>query len=122
MLGGSSRCSRETRHRGVATMATRTIVFVMLSLAASSRPMATVLNRLSSGSGIGEPGVHPVMPLGAAEGEPPMGEHSHRLGVITDTEHPMRRTKVRDSLQPGPTRSLCTHSRLGLWSGGRVYS
>ena len=124
-----------TRHRAnVASMAkTRTVVFVVLGLVGSprqmaSRQMATVLNRLSSG-GIGEPDVYPVLPLGAAKGEPPMGEHSQRLGVINATTHPMRRTKVsksksklqaRDSLQPGPTL-LCTHSRLSLWSGGRVY-
>jgi hypothetical protein len=129
-LGGSS---REPAIANVATMAkTRTVVFVMFSLAGSSRQtasrqMATVLNRLSSG-GISEPDVHLVMPLGDAKGEPPMGEHCQRLGVIIATKHPMRRTKVsksksklqaRDSLQPRRL-SLCTHSRLGPWSGGRV--
>ena len=91
-----------TRHREVASMAkTRTIVFVVLGLAGSprqmaSRQMATVLNRLSSG-GIGEPDVYPVLPLGAAKGEPPMGEHIQRLGVTNAAKHPMRRTKVSKS-------------------------
>ena len=95
------------------------VVVVMSSLAGSPRQMAsrqtaTVLNRLSSG-GIGEPDVYPVMPLGAAKGEPPTGEHSQHLGVITDAKHPMPRTKMsksksklqaHDSLQPGPTLPL----------------
>ena len=114
-------CSREPRHReNVATMAkTRTTIVVMFSLAGSPRQMAsrqtaTVLNRLSSG-GIGEPDVYPVMPLGAAKGEPPTGEHSQHMGVITDAKHPMPRTKMsksksklqaHDSLQPGPTLPL----------------
>ena len=91
-----------TRHReNVATMAkARTVVVVMFSLAGSprqtaSRQMATVLNRLSSG--VGEPDVHLVMPLGAAKGEPPMGEHSQHLGLITDAKHPMHRTKMSKS-------------------------
>ena len=80
---------------------TRTAVFVVLSLAGSlrqmaSRQIATVLNRLSSG-GIGEPDVYPVLPLGAAKGEPPMGEHSQRLGITNAAKHPMRRTKVSKS-------------------------
>ena len=118
VLGGSY--SREPLEN-IATMAkTLTVVVVVIfSLAGSprqvaSRQMATVLNRLSSG-GIGEPDVHPVMPLGAAKGEPPRGEHSQHLGVITDAKHSMRRTKMsksksklqaRDSLQPGPTLPL----------------
>ena len=91
-----------TRHReNVATMAkARTVVVVMFSLAGSprqtaSRQMATVLNRLSSG--VGEPDVHLVMPLGAAKGEPPMGEHSQHLGLITDAKHPMHRSKMSKS-------------------------
>ena len=78
----------------------RTVVVVMFSLAGSprqtaSRQMATVLNRLSSG--VGEPDVHLVMPLGAAKGEPPMGEHSQHLGLITDAKHPMHRSKMSKS-------------------------
>ena len=82
------------------TMTTiRTAVFVMLSLAGSpsqmaSRQVATVLNRLG---GIGERDGCPGMPLGAAKGEPPMGEHNQRLGARPDTKHPMRRTKVSKS-------------------------
>ena len=100
--GGSSSCSREPATANVASMAkTRTVVFVVLGLAGSlrqmaSRQMATVLNRLSS-SGIGKPDVHPVLPLGAAKGEPPMGEHSQRLGITNAAKHPMRRTKVSKS-------------------------
>ena len=111
---------------------TRTAVFVVLSLAGSlrqmaSRQIATVLNRLSSG-GIGEPDVYPVLPLGAAKGELPMGEYSQRLGVTNAIKHPIRRTKVsksksklqaRDSLQPGPTLPLhsLAFEPLVWWQG-----
>ena len=77
--------------------------------------MATVLNRLSSG--VGEPDVHLVMPLGAAKGEPPMGEHSQHLGVITDAKHPMHRTKMSKSkskLQAASRPGYCKDQRPRL--------
>ena len=61
----------------------------------ASRQMATVLNRLG---GIDEPDVCPGMALGAAEGEPPMSEHSQRLGLIPDTKHPMRVSESKSKL------------------------
>ena len=35
--------------------------------------------------------------MGAAKGEPPMGEHSQHLGLITDAKHPMHRSKMSKS-------------------------
>ena len=124
------------------TLATRhptafvVFIFTGSSTQMASRPMATTLNRSSSGGIGGERDDHDMtvgvhnMTVGAAKEEAPTAKHSQRLGEAHGASHPTRPTKVSNSeskfklqARGSPLHRLspsCTHSRSGLGSGGRI--
>ena len=71
-------------------------VFAMFIFTGSSRQMASILNRSSSGGIGGERDVHD-MTVGAATEETPTAKQSQCLGETHGARHPTRRTKVSNS-------------------------
>ena len=118
-----------TRHATVYVV----FIFTGLSTQMASRPMATTLNRPSSGGIGGERDDHDMtvgvhdMTVGAAKGEAPTAKHSQRVGEIYGARLPARRTKVGNSeskfrlqARGSPLHRLSPSHSLAFGSGGRV--